>query len=66
MLNIKAHSQFNQLAFIFPQSSCAYYICILDARQKLEAPPKEKHKKNKEKHKTKKEHRRRREKVSNF
>ncbi|XP_023393466.1 G patch domain-containing protein 1 [Pteropus vampyrus] len=33
-----------------------------NARQKLEAPQKEKHKKNKEKHKTKKEHRRRREK----
>ncbi|XP_036995024.2 G patch domain-containing protein 1 [Artibeus jamaicensis] len=33
-----------------------------NARQKLEAPLKEKHKKNKEKHKTKKEHRRKREK----
>uniref|UniRef100_A0A3Q1MB05 G-patch domain containing 1 n=1 Tax=Bos taurus TaxID=9913 RepID=A0A3Q1MB05_BOVIN len=33
-----------------------------NARQKLEAPLKEKHKKNKEKHKTKKEHRRKKEK----
>ncbi|XP_006762326.1 PREDICTED: G patch domain-containing protein 1 [Myotis davidii] len=33
-----------------------------NARQKLEAPQKEKHKKNKEKHKTKKEHRRKKEK----
>ncbi|XP_058530584.1 G patch domain-containing protein 1 isoform X1 [Ochotona princeps] len=33
-----------------------------NARQTLEAPPKEKHKKNKHKHKTKKEHRRKREK----
>ncbi|XP_019510020.1 PREDICTED: G patch domain-containing protein 1 [Hipposideros armiger] len=33
-----------------------------NARQKLEAPQKEKHKKNKEKHKTKKEHKRRKEK----
>nr|XP_026247063.1 G patch domain-containing protein 1 [Urocitellus parryii] len=33
-----------------------------NARQKLETPQKEKHKKNKEKHKTKKEHRRKKEK----
>ena len=46
-------------------SSCLYYVCVSDARQKLEAPLKEKHKKNKEKHKTKKEHRRKKEKVSN-
>ncbi|OWK16238.1 GPATCH1 [Cervus elaphus hippelaphus] len=37
-----------------------------DARQKPEAPLKEKHKKNKEKHRTKKEHRRKKEKVSDF
>ena len=67
MLNIPptSHSLFNNLGFIFPSSSCVN-VCVSDVRQKLEAPQKEKHKKNKEKHKTKKEHRRRKEKVSNF
>lgn len=68
MLNIPSTSrfQFNNLVFIFPSSSRVCYICVSDVRQKLEAPQKEKHKKNKDKHKTKKEHRRRKEKVSSF
>jgi hypothetical protein len=40
-----------------------YHICISDARQRLQTPPKERHKKNKDKHKTQKEHRRKKEKV---
>lgn len=43
--------------------SCVYYLCVSDARQTLEVPQKEKHKKNKDKHKAKKEHRRKKEKV---
>lgn len=59
-------SQFSQSVFISPSGSRVCYICVSDVRQTLEAPQKEKHKKNKEKHKTKKEHRRRKEKVSTF
>lgn len=69
MLNIpptSTRSQFNNLVFLFPSSSRVHYVCVSDVRQTLEAPHKEKHKKNKEKHKTKKEHRRRKEKVSTF
>ena len=60
----EADSQVNNLTFISHCNSCVDCICVSDARQKLEAPLKEKHKKNKEKHKTKKEHRWKKEKVS--
>lgn len=62
----RSPSQFSKSVFISPSRSWVCYICVSDVRQTLEAPQKEKHKKNKEKHKTKKEHRRRKEKVSTF
>lgn len=62
----RSPSQFSKSFFISPSRSWVCYICVSDVRQTLEAPQKEKHKKNKEKHKTKKEHRRRKEKVSTF